>query len=166
MRYLITFSCYGQRLHGDGAGSVDRHHNVPGTPTLEADPQCEAEEASRMRFPPYSLDHRGRTVVLEALKQVCSQRHWIMLACHVRSTHVHVIVEGNAKPEKMMNHFKAYASRALHLPEPADRKRWARHGSTVWLWNDNAVQTAIRYLAERPGDPMALYVASDKDSAR
>jgi len=28
---MITFACYGCRLHGDAAGSVDRWHNAPGT---------------------------------------------------------------------------------------------------------------------------------------
>ena len=37
LAYLITFACYGARLHGDESGSVDRHHNLPGTPYLPPD---------------------------------------------------------------------------------------------------------------------------------
>jgi hypothetical protein len=43
-----------------------------------------------------------------------------------------VVVEADLLPEKVMNEFKAYSSRALNSlgmdgPEP---RRWARHGST------------------------------------
>jgi hypothetical protein len=36
MVYLLTFACYGCHLHGDEAGSVDRGHNVPGSPLVDA----------------------------------------------------------------------------------------------------------------------------------
>jgi hypothetical protein len=32
--YFITFSTYGQWLHGARARVVDRHHNQPGRPLL------------------------------------------------------------------------------------------------------------------------------------
>jgi hypothetical protein len=32
LAYLITFPTYGTWLHGDERGSVDRDHNLPGTP--------------------------------------------------------------------------------------------------------------------------------------
>lgn len=37
MTYFITFVCYGCHLHGDQPGGVDRHHNLPGSPTLDVD---------------------------------------------------------------------------------------------------------------------------------
>jgi hypothetical protein len=37
LAYFITFSTYGSWLHGEEKGSVDRAHNLPGTPYLEAD---------------------------------------------------------------------------------------------------------------------------------
>ena len=38
LAYLITFTCYGMRLRGDQAGSVDRKHNIPGTPLIPPRP--------------------------------------------------------------------------------------------------------------------------------
>jgi len=72
------------------------------------------------------------------------------LAAHVRANHVHVIVEADVRPEKVMIDFKAYASRALNRlgREGLDRRRWARHGSTRWLWKDQDVRDAIRYVVE------------------
>jgi hypothetical protein len=60
-----------------------------------------------------------------------------------------------------MNEFKSNSSRALNQMtggEPG-RKRWARHGSTRWLWKDEDVLHALQYVADEQGEPMALYVA-------
>ena len=74
---------------------------------------------------------------------------------------MHVVVEAEVRPEKVMNDFKLYASRGLNRlgREGSDRKRWARHGSTRWLWKDRDVQEAIRHVVEEQGEPMAVFVA-------
>jgi REP element-mobilizing transposase RayT len=107
------------------------------------------------------LDQRSRAAVLEAIREVCVHRGWSFLAAHVRTNHVHAIVEADVRPERVMNDFKTYASRELNRlgRDGADRKRWARHGSTRWLWKDRDVQEAIRYVIEAQGEPMELFVA-------
>lgn len=109
---------------------------------------------------PYQLDSQSRAIVLQTFQEVCTHRGWHLLAAHVRSSHVHVIVEGDVRPEKVMNDFKVYASRALnqHARDEPGRKRWARHGSTRWLWNDQDVRDAIRYVLEEQGEPMATFL--------
>ena len=161
MRYFITFACYGGHLHGDESGSVDRSHNLPGSRLLEADPRRVSAERQSMDQAPYLLDSDSRAVVLQALREVCMHRGWGLLAAHVRSNHVHVIVDAEVRPEKIMNDFKSYASRGLNRlgREGSNRKRWARHGSTRWLWKDDDVQDAIRYVVEEQGEPMAVFVA-------
>jgi hypothetical protein len=59
-----------------------------------------------------------------------------------------------------MHAFKAYASRDLNrlAIDAPDRKRWARHGSTRWLWKDEDVQEAIRYVVSGQGEPMEVYL--------
>ena len=160
MRYFVTFACYGAHLHGAESGSVDRRHNLFGARVLEADPDRVAAERRRMTRPAYELGKDSRTVVLKTLKKVCLHRGWNLLAAHVRSNHVHVIVEAAVPPEKVMNDFKAYASRALNLLEGEEggRRRWARHGSTRWLWKDQDVRDAIRYVVEEQGNPMAIFL--------
>jgi REP element-mobilizing transposase RayT len=85
---------------------------------------------------------------------------WVLLAAHVRTNHVHVVVEANIRPEMAMNAFKAYASRSLNRlgSDEPDRKRWARHGSTRWLWKDEDVQAAIQYVVSIQGEPMEVYL--------
>jgi REP element-mobilizing transposase RayT len=161
MRYLITFACYGAHLHGDESGSIDREHNLVGSRVLNADPRRVLAGARRMSQPPYRLDSIGRTSILESLREVCEHRGWTLLAAHVRTNHVHAVVESDARPEKILNDFKCYASRRLNRlgADGADRKRWDRHGSTQWLWKDQAVREAIRYVVEGQGEPMAVFVA-------
>jgi REP element-mobilizing transposase RayT len=142
-------------------GSVDRDHNLVGSRLLEPDPQRVAAESRRMLQDVYILDHERRVVVLTALRGHCAHRGWNLLAAHVRSSHVHAIVEAEIRPERIMNEFKAYASRELNRLEKSapERRRWARHGSTRWLWKDQDVRDATRYVVEEQGEPMALFVS-------
>ena len=112
---------------------------------------------------PYSMDGPRRRVVLAAIREVCSYRGWLLLVAHVRMTHVHLIVEAEVRPEPILNSIKAYASRKLNemAVEGTGRKRWARHGSTRWLWNDDDVASAVRYVMEEQGEAMALFVSGD-----
>jgi REP element-mobilizing transposase RayT len=159
MIYLITFACYGTHMHGDESGSVDPAHNVPGTPILQADSARAVCEERRMAHSPYHLDRSRRDAVLEAILEVCRYRGWSLLAAHVRSNHVHTVVEAEPPPEQVMNAFKTYASRRLNrmgLDEP-NRKRWARHGSTRWLWKPQHVSAAIQYVVAEQGDAMSVF---------
>lgn len=89
--------------------------------------------------------------------------HGPLLAAHVRSTHVHVIVDAEIRPERILSEVEAYASRALNSVESdaSDRKRWARHGSTRWIWNHEELLRALRYVIEEQGEPMELFVADE-----
>jgi len=158
MRYFITFSCYGTQLHGDDSGSVDRRHNVPGSRVLDSDPHRADSNRQRMDQPAYSLHAEARPMVLASIREVCSHGGWNLLAAHVRTNHVHVIVEAEVRPERIMNALKSYASRALNetgRDEP-NRKRWSRHGSTRWLFKDQGVRDAIRYVVDEQGEPMSF----------
>ena len=163
MRYFITFACYGAHLHGDESGSVDRHHNRYGSRTLEENPQRVAAERQRMKDTPYELDEERREIVLQTLLEVCLHRGWTLLAAHIRTNHVHVIAGAEVAPETLLGAFKAYASRALRRidGEEPDRRRWARHGSTRWLWKDEDVREAIRYVVEGAVSSTPLHPANN-----
>ncbi len=165
MAYLITFTCYGTRLHGRDSGSVDRHHNVPGLPYLPSNSVWLGFNKSRMTDEPYELDAPRRSIVLEALRTGCIHRGWALIAAHVRTTHVHVVVTAKDDPNAVMTALKAYATRDLNasgLDRPG-RKRWTRHGSTCDLRTPEAAQRAARYVVEHQGQPMAVYAAPESD---
>lgn len=60
-----------------------------------------------------------------------------------------------------MNDFKGYASRELNraASKRNERKRWARHGSTRYLWTQRDLEGAIQYVLYEQGEPMAIYTA-------
>jgi REP element-mobilizing transposase RayT len=159
LAYLITFTCYGTWLHGKDPLSVDRDHNVSGTPFLAPDPEREESELRRMDQPPYELDVPRRQIVLNAIREVAEYRGWELLAAHVRTTHVHVVVTSTESPERVMNDFKGYASRRLNEAgfENAERKRWTRHCSTPYLWKPRDVEAAAHYVVHEQGEPMAVF---------
>jgi REP element-mobilizing transposase RayT len=138
--YLIAFGCYGCHLHGEDRGSVDKMHNMPGSRFVGSDPERLRAETKAMHQAPYIMDRTRREVVLKAILARCDQNGWMLLAAHVRTNHVHVVIHVEVAPERVMNDLKSYASRCLNqigLDEPA-RKRWARHGSTRYLWEQGS----------------------------
>jgi REP element-mobilizing transposase RayT len=163
LAYFITFSCYGAWLHGDVRGSVDGAHNAPTEPFLPPDAVRERAERERLEPNPYRLNQGCRMVVLQTIQEVCAHRAWTLLAVHVRETHVHVVVSGQAAPERMMNDFKAYATRRLRESgmDRGERRHWTRHGSTRYLWTDERVRAAIHYTLYEQGRPMEVFNGSD-----
>jgi len=157
--FLLTFSCYGARLHGDEIGSVDREHCIPGTPYAPHDRVRLATVEERMTGKAYRLDAARRGLVFAGIRACCERRCWEAVAVHVRSNHVHVVVTCEERPEKVMSALKSYASRALNdaaLDEPSIR-RWTRHGSTRHLWKDSEVEAAIDYVVRRQGKAMTVF---------
>jgi REP element-mobilizing transposase RayT len=150
-------------LHGDESGSVDRRHNLVGSRLLEPNAQRVMAERRNMLQQPYVLDQARRAIVLAAIQKHCAYRGWNLLAAHVRSNHVHTIVEAETLPERIMSEFKSYASRELNrvTSDGPERKRWARHGSTRWLWKDEDVRHALQYVIDEQGEPMALFIAEE-----
>jgi REP element-mobilizing transposase RayT len=132
---------------------------MPGSPTMHPDRKLVAQSKGLMTQPPYQLDAVRRDCVLAGLQQACERRAWGLIAAHVRTNHVHAIVRVDCLPEKVMSALKAYASRVLNeagMDEP-DRRRWARHGSTRYLWTRAQVEAATRYVVAGQGEEMAVF---------
>ena len=123
------------------------------------DPNQEAYWRSRLKEPPYVLDHEARLLVLGAAFEVCRHRNWTPYGIHVRTTHVHAVISGEVKPERMLSDFKAYATRALRSPATnRERSRyWTTHGSTRYLWNETSLKAAVEYVLNGQGTRMACY---------
>jgi len=159
LAYFLTFTCYGTWLHGDEGGSVDREHNTPETPVLPPDSSRCARERDDLAQPPYLLDGARRQVTLHALCEIARRKGWMLHAAHVRSNHVHLVVTAEGTPERILNDFKTAVSRHLNKVFPAerDRTRWTRHGSTRYLWTEEAVADKVHYVLEGQGEPLERY---------
>ena len=64
-----------------------------------------------MDQPAYHMDQTRGDAVLQAIsnQEVCGYGGWNLLAAHVRSHHVHTVLEAEAEPERVMHDFKIYA---------------------------------------------------------
>ncbi|HAU1604608.1 TPA: hypothetical protein JBJ19_07110 [Legionella pneumophila] len=159
LAYFITFTCYGTWLHGGKSTSVDHYNNIPGTEFIPYDPIRVYQVKKLMLETPYFLDELKRHIVLQAICEVCRYRQWVLLAAHVRSNHVHLVIHAQRSPEQVMNTVKAYASRDLNKARlDGDRKnRWTRHGSTRYLWSKEEIESTIQYVVYEQGLPMAVF---------
>ncbi len=160
LAYLITFRCYGTWLHGDERGSVNRRNrNIFGQPGLPASKKLVELEKADLKSPAVTLDEPERRIVEKAIREVCRHRAYTLFAINVRTNHVHSVVRARCKPEHVMDSFKAYATRQLRKTGllTRDATPWARHGSTLYLWTDEQVQSAVDYVrngqADQPFDP-------------
>jgi len=143
-------------MRGDELGSVDRAREGRGGP-IEPSVLLVNYGKRIMTHAEASLDLGESSLVLNAIRETCAFRRWTLLAAHVRSTHVHVVVDGITEASFAIRDFKAYASRALNAE--GVRRRWARGGNARLLRDYRAVSAAVRYVVNRQGPPMALCIA-------
>jgi hypothetical protein len=161
LAYFITFTTYGSWLHGSakGKGSVDLEHNGYRTPFVAPDAQREQAAREAMSQPPYAMSAAERDVVCRAIMDLSHERSWVLLAVHVRSNHVHIVLSADREPGRLMSDLKARASRDLTRAGFGDatRRRWTRHGSTRHLFKEAEVPAAVRYTLDGQGERMACY---------
>ena len=123
---------------------------------FRSDAERQARERKQLRESPYHLDALRRQATLHAICEIARRKRWLLHAVHVRTKHVHVVVTAGGPPERVMNDIKTAASRRLNKAYPGEngRTRWTRHGSTRYLWTDDAVAEKVRYVLEEQGEPM------------
>jgi REP element-mobilizing transposase RayT len=95
-----------------------------------------------------------RILVNRTLVEVCRHRAWALLAAHVRTNHVHVVMTATGQPARLLGDLKAWSTRrvieARHRPPGA--RLWVRGGSVRQLWTQKAVDEACFYVVHEQGD--------------
>ena len=160
LAYFITFSCYGAWLHGDQRGSVDRQHNHFGEEFLVPNPALQAYRRSLMKHPATAMDQPHRRIALNAVLEIAKRKSWHLYAVHVRTNHIHVVVQAEQSKERAMNSIKARITFRMNrsFPEEIDCTHWTRHGSTRELFSTDSLISAVRYVILEQGEPMEYYV--------
>jgi REP element-mobilizing transposase RayT len=149
LAYLITFRCYGTWLHGDERGSYRRNSRLlTGVSHIPARPVLESAERQQLKHGHIKLNSKQRTIVEQAVRDVCKHRRYRMRAINVRTNHAHSVVSALSYPEPILDAFKSYSTRALRAAGllSAKVKPWARHGSTIYLWKEREVEKAVEYV--------------------
>jgi len=163
LAYLITFRSYGTWLHGDRRGSVDRFHNVYGTPRLPPNSQREKYERHLLARPPVKLNAKQRAAVERGISETCKIRGWSLWAFNIRSNHVHSVVSANCKSKKVLGALKANATRSMRESGcwQTEDSPWADRGSRRYLWTEKQLLDAIAYVLYDQGEPLPQDVSED-----
>jgi REP element-mobilizing transposase RayT len=152
LAYLLTWTTYGTRVHGDARGSVDKQHNQVGTPFLPADPDREAANRARSTNPPFVMNDAMRQCVHETIRAHAGIRAWHILALNVRTNHVHIVLNCREQhtPEQAMQQLKMWCSRRLCDAGLVERSTdlWTRHGSTRYIKTEESLASAIFYVEQ------------------
>ncbi len=156
---LFTFSTYGTHLHGAPAGSVVRWQRSWGAPRFDANGAWERRAGQRMAELPFVLDSEDREVVLGSVMATATDRSWVLYCAHVRTNHVHVVLQPNGDANRALAYLKARATRALKLRYSRRSRFWTKHGSTRYLWQRAGLSAAIDYVVNRQGEAMSVYRA-------
>lgn len=153
LAYLITFHTYGTWLHGDERGSVDREHSQFGQPELDPDHARRSRAQRSLKQTPLTLSAAHRRRAEATILEVCQHRGWTLHALNVRTSHVHVVVSAPHRPEHVLKALKSWIIRRLREAKLIGKTTnvWSRHGSTRYLWNQQAITAACRYVSDAQG---------------
>jgi len=155
LAYLITIRTFGTWLHGDERHSVDRHRrNIYGTPDIAPNQKLEEIMRSERKQPPVVLNESQRRTVESAIRELCEKRKYFLRAINVRTNHAHAVVSAQAKPERIADAFKAFATKKLREENlcAKDLRIWSRGRSRRYLWKPRHVAKAIDYVLFGQGD--------------
>lgn len=155
LAYLLTFRTYGTWLHGDERLSVNRDgRNIYGTSRIGANERLEKWMSEEMKDPPFLLTEAMRSVVDEAVVELCHRRDYVLKASNIRTNHGHVVLSAAAKPERIADAIKAEATKMLRLKGliSQDARVWSRGRSRRYLWKPRHVEAAIEYTLYGQGD--------------
>ena len=111
--YFLTFRTYATQLHGDARGSVDPKHNKFGTPRINANPNLQKVMRSQCAESAFILNKSQRETVLQSIINNAQFFKWNLIAAHIRSNHVHAIIQSTISKEKTMAKLIAWAINSL-----------------------------------------------------
>lgn len=100
----------------------------------------------KLKGEPVILSPKQLRAVDEAIHEVCEHRRWKLYAINVRTNHVHAVVSAVASSDKVLNDFKAYATRKLRENKSWAEKYspWVDKGSKRNLWNADHYLQRVR----------------------
>lgn len=159
---FFSFTTYGTHLHGADDGSVSRHCRIWKSPVLPANESWQAQARRFMAEPEFTLDRQDRLTVLNSVIQACECRRWHLFSLHVRTTHVHAIVQTDVVPERALIYMKARATFAMKQRHARRERFWSKHGSIRYLWDRKSLAAAVDYVVNRQGRPMEWWATKER----
>jgi REP element-mobilizing transposase RayT len=158
--YFLTFRSYGTWLHGDSRGSVDRYHNEFGKPLISEKLTRAQHIKNILQEDAFQLGDQHRETAMKSIMQTCEYFKWPLIAVHVRSNHVHVILRSDENLKIILQKIKAYTTRDLkrnHVEINKRHKFWSTHGSTRYIFIPEDLFPVFYYVVEEQGEKMSLF---------
>jgi REP element-mobilizing transposase RayT len=155
---LLTFTTYGTHLHGADKSSVSRNHRNWGSPTVPSNSAWQDQARRLVAEPEFSLGPQDRALVLNSIVDACTNRAWRLFCVHIRTRHVHAVLQTDAPVSRTVSYLKARATFVLKTYHPDRQRFWTKHGSTRYLWNRASVGAALDYVMNQQGSPMDMWV--------
>jgi REP element-mobilizing transposase RayT len=175
--WFFTWRTYGTWLPGQpGFVGFYRSHdgvklkeNIPGTPTADPMPALARYSATIMTQEPVALMAGQAGRILEQLHETARYRGRQIDALAVMVNHFHLVfgTVGDPDPDKMLDDWKAYCSRALNRlvrwapPDPRP-VWWERGGSKRKCSTPLARAAAIRYVRDQD-NPLVVWLSSEAE---
>src|SRR3990167_2439839 len=100
--YFITIRTYATWLHGDERGSIDPKHNLFNHPMRRPSKTLHGMMKSATSESAFLLDESMRTTVLQSTLTTSDYFNWTLFAAHVRTNHVHMVIQSDRSKEKTM----------------------------------------------------------------
>jgi REP element-mobilizing transposase RayT len=142
---------------------VDWKNRLFGAPLIPTDQPLEEQLRESLSQPVYVLSFTEQWIVCNAIRNISNEKGWHLIAVHVRTNHVHVVITANRDASRLMSDLKARASRDLNRAgfDSSDRKRWTRHGSTHHLFLEEDLGDVVAYVLNEQGERMAWYASEE-----
>jgi REP element-mobilizing transposase RayT len=157
---FFTFRCYGTWLHGDERGSVDRNHNIYGTPRISPNKNWRKFNEQKINHAPVKLTAKSRGSVEKSIRETCTKRKIDLLAVNIRTNHIHSVIDiGSKNSKQILIALKANATRQLREDNlwKYEHSPWADKGSCRKLWNERSIAEATDYVINGQGDKLPSY---------
>jgi REP element-mobilizing transposase RayT len=156
----ITFGAYGARLHGDERPTVDRAHNVYGTPFLGPDRDRNAREHALCAGEPVRLTGAQRAFIEHVMPSLCARGGWWFLTCAAGPDHVHILLDADPRIHGKRIHplLKRWLTQALDerwtCPKRPDGQSWWGEGGSNKAVKDEAyLRNALAYINQQRTTP-------------
>jgi REP element-mobilizing transposase RayT len=155
LAYFITFTTYGTWLHGDKRTSVMRTDDGP--KLLAPQKGFHTWQRQRLATHPATMDEHQRTIVLRAIVEHCTLKQWHLIAAHVRSNHVHILVRNTEKIDLVATALKSWSTRALRQAGYGLQNMWTRGASRRYVFTRDKLREKLNYVIHEQGEMMQHY---------
>lgn len=152
--FLLTLTTYGTHLPGADTGSVSRNHRNWGSPTVPPSRAWQDQARRLMVEPRFTLEPQDRKLVLTSVTDACAYRAWHVFCLHIRTNHVHVVLQTDIPVDRALAYLKARATFVLKAHHPNRRRFWTKDASTLYLWNHASLAAASDYVMNQQGTAM------------